>query len=59
MLAEALLEYETLTADEIRKVINGEKIKRIATQPPPVGFKSKTRLITTEKKPTVVQIQLD
>uniref|UniRef100_A0A8R1EME6 Peptidase_M41 domain-containing protein n=1 Tax=Caenorhabditis japonica TaxID=281687 RepID=A0A8R1EME6_CAEJA len=28
LLAEALLEYETLSADEVRRVISGQKIKR-------------------------------
>ena len=28
LLAEALIEYETLTGDEIKKVINGEKIDK-------------------------------
>lgn len=59
MVAEALLEYETLTADEIRKAINGEKITRLVTQPP-LGFKTKKSIILSgEKKPTVVQIQMD
>ncbi|KAK5980256.1 ATP-dependent metallopeptidase HflB [Trichostrongylus colubriformis] len=29
LLAEALLEYETLSADEVRQVISGKKIKRL------------------------------
>ena len=33
MLAEALIEYETLTGEEIRQVINGEKINKSAETP--------------------------
>ena len=32
-LAQALIEYETLTGDEIKQVINGEKIDKSAEAP--------------------------
>jgi cell division protease FtsH len=35
LLAKGLLEYETLSADEIRRVIKGERIVRETSQPPP------------------------
>jgi cell division protease FtsH len=35
LLAKGLLEYETLSADEIRRVIKGERIVRETTTPPP------------------------
>jgi cell division protease FtsH len=34
-LAKGLLEYETLSADEIRRIIKGERIVRESSPPPP------------------------
>jgi cell division protease FtsH len=36
-LAHALLEYETLSGDEVREVVAGNPVKRVATPPPPSG----------------------
>lgn len=63
-MAEALLEYETLTADEVRQVIKGEKITRLVSQPPqpPRSPRSpkKQRLNSTDNVcTTFVQIEVD
>ncbi|KAH7731277.1 ATP-dependent zinc metalloprotease YME1 isoform X1 [Aphelenchoides avenae] len=57
LLAEALLEHETLTADEVRSVVNGGKIERLTVKPLPtnVVFGSKRR----DKRPAIVQVQVN
>jgi cell division protease FtsH len=53
-LAKGLLEYETLTGDEIRKVLAGEALDRSAdagTPPPPTGGKGRLASIPKVPKP--------
>lgn len=54
-LAQGLLEYETLTGDEITKVINGEPLNRGSdddpTPEPPSGGASVTAIPTAGRKP--------
>jgi cell division protease FtsH len=50
-IAQGLLEYETLTGDEIKTLVNGEEIKRTnpnAVKPPP----TKSSLPGSRKKPS-------
>ena len=53
-LAQGLLEYETLTGDEIRKVINGEPLNRgddLDDTPPSSGSSVTAIPKTRAKKP--------
>ncbi|MCX7888737.1 MAG: ATP-dependent zinc metalloprotease FtsH [Rhodobacteraceae bacterium] len=51
-LAKGLLEYETLTGDEIQKVIRGERIGEDDTPPPPSGnAPSLTAIPKTKSRP--------
>ena len=44
MLAEALIEYETLTGDEIKQVIAGEKIDKSAECPVEEGKRTQSSI---------------
>lgn len=48
VLAQGLLEHETLTGDEIKRLVGGEKIDRTFAQPKP--FKSTTSTLPGRKK---------
>ena len=49
-LAKALLEYETLSGDDVNKLLKGEVISRESVEDPPVGSERKSSVPTAGKK---------
>jgi cell division protease FtsH len=51
-LAEGLLEYETLTGEEIRDLLKGKRPSRDATDPPPTEKKGSSVPVTRRPRPS-------
>lgn len=63
-MAEALLEYETLTADEVHQIVKGQKINRLISKPPypprsPTSSKKQRVNPSDQVRTTFVQIEVD
>jgi cell division protease FtsH len=56
-LAEALYEHETLTADEVRTIVNGGTIERIYSTESTMASRGGGR--KRRPRPTVIEIQVD
>ena len=52
MLTEALIEYETLTKEEMEKVLKGEKLERLEEAPPAAPLKLPEALQTATLNPS-------
>jgi cell division protease FtsH len=50
-LAKALLEYETLSGDEVDALLRGEEIFRPSAEEPPIGSGKRSSVPTSGKKP--------
>ena len=50
-VARALLEYETLSGDEVQRLLRGEEISRPEETPPPEDLSSATSVPSSSKKP--------
>lgn len=48
LLTQALIEYETLTKEEMEKILKGEKLKKLEPPPPPPPLKLPEALQATQ-----------